>query len=238
MKNSIQLMVLTALISATSAVNACTPVARRAPSPAAAPGAAATPLPRPTASYDSLLARLRAGDLMIDYLSLRLAYAETPDYAPYDFRIESKTAMRKALTENDCRTALSVADSILATNYVDIEAHIVSSDCMNRLGDHAKANHHGTVARGLLESIRSYASGRTSDSAIVVIDIDEEYMLLATQGLERTTQALSTCAGHPCDVMQVVDRRSGKTQSLYFNVAIPFGSFGRTMRKDTTARTP
>jgi hypothetical protein len=175
---------------------------------------------------------------MIDYLSLRLAYAETPEYAPYDSRIESKTAMRKALTASDCRTALNVADSILATNYVDIEAHIVSAECMNRLGDHAKANHHGTIARGLLESIRSYASGRTPDSAIVVIDIDEEYMLLATQGLERTTQALSTCGGHPCDVIHAVDRRSGKTQPLYFNVGIPFGSFGRAMRKDTTARTP
>jgi hypothetical protein len=237
---SVQVVVAAGLGGFILAGNACAPASRRDGSSLQVPAraSAATPLPRTSASYDSLLARLRGGDLTIDYLALRLAYAATPQYAPYDFRTESKTAMRTAFAAGECRTALAVADSTLARNYVDIEAHVVSDQCMGRLGDHAKASYHGTIARGLIESIRTYASGRTPDSAIVVISIDEEYTILAVQGLERTMQAFTTCGGHPCDAIHAVERGSGKKHSLYFNVAIPFGSFGRSMGKDSTARTP
>lgn len=197
---------------------------------------AATPLPRTTASYDSLLARLHAGDLTVDYLSLRLAYAASPHYEPYDFGTDSKTAMRAAFASNDCENALPVADSILSRKYVDIEAHIVVAECMKRRGETEKARRHSTIAHGLLESIRTYATGSTPDSAIVVVSIDEEYILLATQGLERTTQAFTSCGGHPCDVINAVERASGKTRYLYFNVGIPFSWFERKFGKDSTAR--
>jgi hypothetical protein len=213
------------------------PLARLRPVPVFGPRPP-TPLPRTTASYDSLLARLRAGDLTIDYLSLRLAYAESPQYDPYDFRTDSKTAMRTAFAANDCQKALAIADSILTTKYVDIEGHIVSAECMRRQGEGEKARSHAMIAHGVLESIRTYASGRTPDSAIVVISIDEEYALLAAEGLERTTEALTSCGGHPCDAIEAVDRASGKTRRLYFNVGIPFGWFHRNLGKDSTARTP
>jgi uncharacterized protein DUF4919 len=218
---------------------ACAAGSRSAERPsAAAAGVAATRLPRPTGSYDSLLARLRAGDVGIDFLSLRLAYAETPHYAPYDFDTESRRAMFAAATAGNHQKALALADSILATNYVDIEAHLVSAESRQHLGDSAKAAYHGAIVRGLIESMSDYASGQSPDSAIVVINIREEYALLAALGLERETQALTTCGGHPCDMLTAVDRRSGKTRTLYFNVGIAYGSFQRRLDKDSIAQKP
>ena len=235
-----RIVVAIALGCCVIAGTACTSASRAGgtPLPGRFPSEATSPLPRPAGSYDSLVARLRSGDLGVDYLSLRLAYAETPQYDPYDFRTESRTAMRTAITAGDYGKALVVAESILATNYVDIEAHLASAESMRALGDPSKANYHGAIARGLVESIRTYASGRTPDSAIVVISILEEYMLLASQGLERKMQALTTCGGHPCDLLESVERASGKTRRLYFNVGIPYRSFGRAAGKDSTARTP
>jgi hypothetical protein len=198
----------------------------------------ARPLPRSTASYDSLLARLRAGDLTIDYLTFRLAFAQSPHYDPYDFRTDTKKALRAAFAEGDCHKALALADSILATKFVDIEAHLASGECRHRQGDAERANRHATIANGLLESIRTSASGNTPDSAIVVISIDEEYALIAALGFERQTQALTTCAAHPCDAMTVVERASGKTRHFYFNVGIPLGWFQRSLVTDSTARRP
>jgi uncharacterized protein DUF4919 len=235
-----RIVVAIALASSVIAGTGCTSASRAGgtPLPGRFPSEATSPLPRPAGSYDSLVARLRNGDRGIDYLSLRLAYAETPQYDPYDFRTESRTAMRAAIAAGNYGKALVVAESILATNYVDIEAHLAAAESMHALGDPAKANYHGAIARGLVESIRTYASGRTPDSAIVVISILEEYMLLASQGLERKMQALTTCGGHPCDLLESVERASGKTRRLYFNVGIPYRSFGRAAGKDSTARTP
>jgi hypothetical protein len=220
-------------------IEACAPSRRSGPPlAAAAPDEPARPLPTSSVSYDSLLAKLRAGDLTIDFLELRLAYAASPQYAPYDFRTDSKASMRKAFVAKDCLTALAIADSMLATNYVDIEAHILSAECKSQLGDHAKASYHGTIARELLESISTYASGRTPDSAILVISVDEEYMFLASQGLEREMQGLTTCGGHPCDALTVKDRATGKERTIYFNVGLSFGWFGRKLGSDSTARRP
>jgi hypothetical protein len=217
------------------ATNGCAPTSRGGmPSSSGAP----VPLPRATVPYDSLRARLSAGDLAIDYLSLRLAYAESPYYSPYDFRTESKKAMRAAIDADDCRKALAVADSILKMNYVDIESHLVLARCLERAGDVATARRHATIAQGLLQSIRGYASGRTPDSAIVVISIDEEHAFLAMHGLEQTLVAGVNCGGHLCDAIQTVDRASGKTQWLYFNVGIPFRWTASRIAKDSTRRRP
>jgi hypothetical protein len=87
-------------------------------------------------------------------------------------------------------------------------------------GDSARGQFHGAVYRGLIRSIGS-RSGRTLDSAMVVITLHEEYALLRARGLEPTAVAHLHCGRTLCDQMEVIDRKSRVMSTLYFDVSIP-----------------
>jgi hypothetical protein len=170
--------------------------------------------------YDELVTRLRSGDTLVDYTALRMAYAKTPQYSPYPTIWYGPTDMFAALRRRKFAEARSLAESVLFTNYVDADAHLGAMGAAYGLGDSARGQFHGAVYRGLIRSIGS-RSGRTVDSAIVVISIHEEYALLRALGLERTTVATFQCGRSRCDQMEVIDRKSRAKSTLYFDISIP-----------------
>ena len=185
-----------------------------------------------SAEYAPLLARLKGGDTSIDFRHLRLAYAATSAYHPYDVDPKLRNAMFEALGKGEHARARALADSALSTNYLDIFAHIAASASAQGLMDDTAATFHQMLAQGLITSIGR--GGNNRDAPYVVISVDEEYAFLQVNGLERTTQGLTTCAGHPCDQLTVRDSQSGKTSMMYFDVAIPLGSFSRQFEGAST----
>ena len=171
-------------------------------------------------AYDALVSRLRAGDTLADYTALRMAYTKTPQYKPYPVRWEGNQAMFDALERRKYAELGRLSDSILSTNYVDPDAHLGAMAAAFILGDSARGYFHGAVFRGLIRSIGA-RSGRTLDSAIIVIALQEEYALLRFRGLERTTVATLQCGRSLCDQMEVIDRQSRTKSTLYFDISIP-----------------
>ena len=211
-------------------VLACTPVGPRPtdlrePAPS---GGEVMPV-GDSATYHRLVARLRAGDVTIPFDSLRFGFAATRSYDPYGVDAERRTAMFAALDRGDHLAARAMADSALATNYVDPFAHLVASVAAGGADDGTAAAYHRAVFRGLIDSILG-RGGRTPDSAMVVISVDEEYALLQALGLRRESQGLGACAGRACDILEVVDR-SGERSVLYFDVSIPKGWLDRSFRQ-------
>jgi hypothetical protein len=69
-------------------------------------------------SYDALVARLKAGDLKIDFGALRDAYAESATYAPYGGSYDTaRRDMIKAANAHDCKTSLDNAAKVLDELY-------------------------------------------------------------------------------------------------------------------------
>lgn len=198
-----------------------------APAPARTETVAA---PRPivgdSAAYRRLRDRLRGGDLSVPFDSLRLAYAASDAYDPYGVDSDRRKAMFEALDRGDHAAARAAADSTLAENYVDGYAHMAASVAARESGDSAAARFHRAVFRGLIESIGA-RGGRTPDSAMLVISVDEEYVFLQALGLRRGMQALTDCAGRACDALEVVDRRTGEKYHLFFDVSIPTARLAR-----------
>jgi hypothetical protein len=172
------------------------------------------------AAYDDLVSRLRSGDTLVDSTAARMAYAITPQYQPYPVQWEGNQAMFAALERRKYAEVRRLSDSILTTNYVDADAHLGAVAAAFSLGDSTRGQFHGAVYRGLIRSIGA-RSGRTLDSAIVVIALQEEYALLRARGLERTTVAMFQCGRSLCDQMEVIDRRSRTKSILYFDISIP-----------------
>lgn len=210
-----------AIISVSARMDTLLGVAHAIPPAVAAAGDSTPSTPAAESSaYDHLVGRLRAGDTLVDYTAARMAYTKTPQYKPYPVRWEGYQAMYAALEREKYAELRRLADSILSTNYVDPDAHLGAMSAALHMGDTSRGQFHGAVYRGLIRSIGA-RSGRTLDSAIIVITLQEEYALLQARGLERTTVAMFQCGRSMCEQMEVIDSRSRTTSILYFDISIP-----------------
>src|SRR5689334_8373732 len=78
--------------------------------------------------YATILARIKNGDMNVNYATLREAYPSSAHYQPYggDFD-EARADMRKAFDSHDCDEVLSNANKVLNAVYIDIASHLLSA---------------------------------------------------------------------------------------------------------------
>ncbi len=79
-------------------------------------------------SFQDLLARIQQQPEDADYHSLRMAYARSPEYAPYVHDLEGVERLRDALQSGDLEAALLAVGRLLSFNYLDIEAHMAAGE--------------------------------------------------------------------------------------------------------------
>jgi Domain of unknown function (DUF4919) len=203
------------------------PAATPSPEAAQKPGASRKPSAE---RYAELLQKLKKGERGVDFTELRMSYTETREYSPYDGDREARKAMFAALSGGKWDEALEQSAKILEKNYVDINGHFGALAANTRKGDAAKADFHKYVFEGLLDSVRGAGDGRSMEKAFVVISTDEEYALLNVLGLRPTSQALMNSGGHSYDKLAAVDPETKQTYEFYFQIDIPYGWLGRSLK--------
>jgi hypothetical protein len=199
-------------VSALAAIFACS--ADPAMSQEAAPPASAE------SRYDSLLARVKAGDRDVDFDSLRYAYPQSPGYMPYANELaQMRGPAQAALRRGDPQTALRIADAILDSAYVEPFGHVLALAACNALDDSARSAHHSFMLTGLLDSIQRSGSGESPDDPMVVVMLAEEYFYLYSNRLRRSSQSYMSCGEVACDRLRVRPADSDSTFYLYFDVS-------------------
>src|SRR5579859_1760076 len=183
----------------------------------ALPGFAGTKDP---SEYASLLASVKAGNTNIDYGRLRRSYMESPERKKAKNVSDSEKAMFEALSAKDFPKALKLAETVLAVEYINMDAHFVASMANREMGDTEKAEFHRTAFRGLIDSIRNSGDGKSMETAWVVVTVHEEYVVLRALGFKPSGQSLLEKDGHSYDVMKVKSAEDGAEQSFYFNIDI------------------
>lgn len=173
------------------------------------------------AAYDSLRARLAAGDTLIDYQALRFAYAESPGYDPYgSLSGDTRERMLNAyFRQGDAAAARQAADSLLVTTYVDIDAHMIAALTSASLGDTARSRFHASVARGLTASIEQPGTGTSPDAPYELISVAEIDALLRMRGWRLEEQTTATCGSAPCERLEVSRPSTGEKQTLYLDLS-------------------
>ncbi len=184
----------------------------------------------PTTPFDSLLTLLKGGDTTVDYLKLRLSYAETPAFAPYAADTVEQ-GLFGLLTAKQWKEVVKQAKSVLSHNYVSLRAHYCLSVAYDRLERADSSLFHLAVVRGLVSSIVANGNGRSSKDAWPVITVAEEYFIMNIMGFTLKQQGLIKENGHSYDAMEVTDDESGEELTLYFNIDIPFDSIGKSLRR-------
>ena len=174
--------------------------------------------PKPT--YAELLETARSLGENADFTALRLAYAASDRYDPYDSRCPKCTEFDEALDFSDPKRALELGVALEDSRFLDAYHHKRLGDLYSLEGNGPKAGYHAGVARALAKSVLASGDGRSAETAYVVISTREEYLVLAELGLTLKEQALQTTQQHSFDVLTVQDA-NGVEFSLYFNVDLP-----------------
>jgi hypothetical protein len=180
------------------------------------------------ASYDALVAELKAGNTAIDYQALRFARSEVAGYNPYDALADpAKGDLVRAMAANDADRVEMIATEIIARDYTDIDAHAALATVFERRGQGEQAAFELAVANGLLDSIEQSGDGMTPETAFVVIGVAEEYSLLGALGLQVAKQSLLQTERGPVDALDVVNPANNERRTVYFNISRLFAAMSR-----------
>lgn len=171
--------------------------------------------------YAKLLARVKAGDMTVDFKQMRFAYMDSPEHkAAKDTDAEAE-AMIAAVNAGDFPAAIKNADLVLASDYVDLDAHFAEYIAHRELHHEAESKFHKDVFDGLLHSITNSGDGKSEQTAYVVIQTHEEYVVMRVFGLTLDKQNLKRANHHAYDVIEATDQQSSQKVTLYFNIDIP-----------------
>jgi hypothetical protein len=182
-----------------------------------APGVRAAE-PKPVPNYDEVVAKLQAGNTSIDFQAFRFAYAETPDFDPNAPPAADKRDLIRAVNSGDLGQALDLANTILAVNYTDIDAHYASFLVYDQRGDQPKAELHRLIAQGLLKSFTASGDGTTEKTPIVVVAASEEYSYLGLKGFRVVREGLVPGDAGPVAAFAVTTF-DNQSSTIYFDIS-------------------
>lgn len=167
-----------------------------------------------------------------NYFALRMAYAKTPEYAPYSdmpgIVLEKADSLIGA---GEFNKALEEINAIIDNYFASIKVHMYTGYIYDKLGDTVKSSLHYNIYRGLLESILNTGNGNTPETAYIVIDTREEYSFLNWFDLSSGGQELIGKEGHSFDLLKTTEKESGEKFDIYFNIDVPMQYLNREFSK-------
>lgn len=181
--------------------------------------------------YEDLVTRLKSGDTTVDYTELRLAYAQSDAYDPYDVAIRDKYEdLIASVHDRDCPAVLTKSQALLEVSYLSIFTHLFRAECLEKTGDLAGSNRELDIAHGLDGSLKASGDGKTPETAFVVVTLSEEHYLLVALGFQEEQQALINKNGHVYDLITGHDEKGGE-HSAYFDVGALFAGMQKRLDK-------
>jgi hypothetical protein len=170
--------------------------------------------------YQTLVRRVEAGDLTIDFRALRLACMKSSQCEPRGTKADLG-AMNQAARDHQLVKVVEIAERLIRQGFVNIEVHATCVKAYEELHESAKSKFHMDVTAALLRSILFSGDGRTKESAYEVISDREEYSTLVAKGLPYAAPGVSVSAieegGHRYDKWEVADPKTGQTVVIFFN---------------------
>lgn len=170
------------------------------------------------ADYEALLAKIKGGELTVDFKALRFAFAEKTPIEARTADPKVQTQMIQLLNEKKYKDVVKIAEGVHKTTFVDMNSHIMASMAYQGLAEPKKAKFHEAVYLGLVNSILKDADGNSAKTAYQVISIAEEYVLLNALELKHGPQAVETIDGHNYHVLAASDKATNEAVKIYFNI--------------------
>lgn len=162
---------------------------------------------------------------------LRLDYAKTKDYAPYDreYQKAEAKAEQKFFEEKKHNEALAEIEQLLNKNPYCISLLQTKAIMLREMGKTKEADDTRQTWFDIMNSIMASGDGTSCETALQVINTTEEYDVLRIRKWELVSQTLIHRDDHHYDILTVKDKNRPEAEpfEVYFNIDIPF----RTLRK-------
>jgi hypothetical protein len=167
---------------------------------------------------------LAAGTDRQYFTQLRYATAQKKDYPPAWKADPDRKKINAAYRSGDTAAVLQLADAWLQRLPIDADVHLMVAMCYKEKGDLPNMCQHLNAFYGLLASITASGDGLTPQTAFKVVSRDEESSLIQEIDGHVTSQKLSG------NIDQLkVERRSGKSLTLYFDVSAHLKAPGKSL---------
>lgn len=158
-----------------------------------------------------------------DWLKFRKEFLKCKFSQPDRFSIMGlESVMTMARKSGDRNEELKLAQELLDRDFTNISAHYTF--VKDTSVDANVREFHKEVIGGLLRSIRDSGKGVSTETAMYVINIGEEYDLIYFSGMKPVMQSLIDENGRQFDVMETEDQE-GKRYRMYFEVTDFFGHY-------------
>jgi hypothetical protein len=171
--------------------------------------------------YAALLARVKEGDLSINFQRLRFSYMESPERRVAKDVSQERAEMARAVHARDFARALELSSVVLAAAFVDIDGQLTACVANGELQQAWWSDYHKNVFGRLLDSILNWGDGQGAATAYKVISIQEVYAVLRVLGVTPVRHSHHRSNDHCYDVISVKDARTGEDMQVFFNVDIP-----------------
>jgi hypothetical protein len=176
---------------------------------------AADDRPAAQAKYAQLAAKVRSGDLNIDWQALRVAAAIGGVGDPQDFKVIEQGY--GSLQQGNSAEALKSAHQVEEHNIADLDAHYLAWRSLTELGKQDESEKERLLLAAMLQSITESGDGKTAKTAWFATTIREVYLYMgAILNVESVDHRTSQQNGHWYDVVAVKDRE-GKQSIIWFN---------------------
>ena len=168
------------------------------------------------AKYDELAAKVRSGDLNVDWQEMRLAAEVGGVAGDYDLQDANQKGI-KAFNDGKFEDSLKIAAEMIAHNIANGDGHFLALISLTHLGRSAEANKEHAMLDAFFGSIMRSGDGKTAKTAWFTVNVHEEYLVIRLLlHMNLKSQSLSSQNGHSYDVMTVTDD-AGKESTLWFN---------------------
>jgi hypothetical protein len=176
--------------------------------------------------YSDFVRQLEAGKTEIDYTEFRHSFLESEQFKMIANQTPDLKTLRGKLPELMKKSSygeiIDVAKKMLSLDYTDMGAHKILQQTYKILGDTANAKKYHDIEFGLLNSVVKKGDGKTCRSGWPVIQVEEEYFILAMLNAKVRKQSIDNTGG-VCDKMEV-ETPEGNT-TYYFEISKVFEGY-------------
>ncbi len=183
--------------------------------------------------FEALLAATRKEPEEVDWAALRHAFAQTRHYHPYNDEWKDElTKVRKDLANGNLKAAETALDKLLERErFMRLDALALAAELYEKTGDKDKAQEHQQFAEGIAGTLFVPEQGMSFEKPIVVLFINEEYLVLRTLRLTHRTRSLREKDGHHFNVFTIPALEDQPGREVYFNIDMPFNARGKSPQR-------
>lgn len=177
-------------------------------------------LPNFNDKYSAYVRKLESGKTDIDYRDFRNSFLESRQFevkgekqSQYD---NLKKEVSAQIDQSNYQGVIKATKAMLSIDYTSMFAHKYLQQTYKILGDTVNRDKYHDIEFGLLKSITTNGDGKTCETAWHVVQIEEEYFILAMMGVDLKQQSLAHSNGNAYDKMDVTTNHGDKT--YYFEI--------------------